>query len=110
MNNRELAAEFLRCFCAGDIDGLASLMTDDFQFTGPLFSFESKGAYLDCLRRDPPDKCEYRVISLTEGPDSVSIYYDYKTSTQTITIAQLFSFREHKISEVLLVFDGRGFA
>ncbi len=31
----------------------------------------------------------------------------YKKSGQIITIAQLFKFKEHKISEIFLVFDGR---
>ena len=78
MSNREVAMEFLRCFCAGDVDGLASLLAEDFQSNGPFYNFSSAEEYLDSLRNDPPEQCGYRVLSLTEGGDSVSIYYDYE--------------------------------
>ena len=109
MNNREVAMEFLRCFCAGDVSGLVSLLAADLRFIGPFHQFSSSNAYLDCLKNDPPEKCGYRVLSVTESGDSVSVYYDYEKSDRAITIAQLFKFKNQKISEILLVFDGRGF-
>ena len=66
--------------------------------------------HMDSLKNDPPEKCGYRVLSVTESENSVSIYYNYEKSGGAITIAQLFKFKNQKISEVLLVFDGRGFA
>jgi hypothetical protein len=110
MKNREVAMEFLKCFCAGDINGLVPLLAEDLQFTGPFHHFSSSNAYLDSLKNDPPEKCGYRVLSVTESGDSVSIYYDYEKSDGAITIAQLFTFKNQKIREILLVFDGRGFA
>ncbi len=109
MENREVAMEFLRCFCAGDINGLVPLLAEDLQFTGPFHHCSSSDAYLDSLKNDPPEQCGYRVFSVMEGGDSVSIYYDYEKSDGAITIAQLFTFKKQKISEILLVFDGRGF-
>ena len=44
-----------------------------------------------------------------ESGDRVSIFYDYERRDRTMTIAQLFTFENQKIDEVLLVFDGRGF-
>ena len=32
-SNGDLALQFLKTFCAGDIDALAPLLTDDLQFT-----------------------------------------------------------------------------
>ena len=109
MSNREMAMEFLKCFCAGDIDGLAPLLADDLRFKGPLHEFNLSGAYLQSLRDDPPDKCSYRVLSLTQAADHVSIYYDYEKDDGALTVAQLFGFANGKISEILLVFDSRGF-
>jgi hypothetical protein len=109
MNNRDVAMEFLRCFCAGDINGLVPLLAEDLQFKGPFYQFSSSDAYLDSLKNDPPEKCGYRVFSVMESGDSVSIYYDYEKSDGSITIAQLFTFKNQKIREILLVFDGRGF-
>ncbi len=102
--------EFLRCFCAGDVNGLASLLADDLRFKGPFHEFNSSKAYVDALTTDPPGKCGCVALSVTENADSVSIYYDYERGDRTITIAQLFKFKKRKISEILLVFDGRGFA
>ncbi len=110
MENREVAMEFLRCFCAGDINGLVPLLAEDLQFTGPFHHCSSSDAYLDSLKNDPPEQCGYRVFSVMEGGDSVSIYYDYEKSDGALTIAQLFTFKNQKIGEILLVFDGRGFA
>ncbi len=110
MNNRDVTMEFLRCFCAGDINGLVPLLAEDLQFTGPFHHLSSSDAYLDSLKNDPPEKCGYRVLNVMESGDSVSIYYDYEKSDGAITIAQLFTFKNQKIREILLVFDGRGFA
>lgn len=110
MNNRDVAMEFLRCFCAGDINGLVPLLAEDLQFKGPFYQFSSSDAYLDSLKNDPPEKCGYRVLNVMESGDSVSIYYDYEKSDGSITIAQLFTFKNQKTREILLVFDGRGFA
>ena len=108
--NREAALEFLRRFCAGDVEGLHPLLDEDLQFKGPFHSFTSRDGYLDSLRSDPPEKCGFRVLSLTENEDSVAIFYDYQKVDSTLTIAQLCRFRGEKISEILLVLDGRNFA
>lgn len=105
-----MALEFLKHFCSGDVIGISTLLGDDLQFNGPFHQFSSREAYLDSLKVDPPEKCGCRVLSVTENGDSVSVYYDYEKCDKTITIAQLFKFRNQKISEILLVFDGREFA
>ncbi len=108
MNNREVAMEFLRCFCAGDVNGLTVSLAEDLQFKGPFYQFSSRDAYVDVLKNDPPEPCGYQVLSITESGDSVSIFYDYEKRDGAVTIAQLFKFRHHKIHEIFLVFDGRG--
>jgi len=110
MNNCDVAIKFVKCFCAGDVDALAPLLTPDLKFKGPFFNFDSADAYLNSLKNGPLEKCGYQMLSITEGKDSVSINYDYEKSDRTIAIAQLFKFSNQKIQEILLVFDGRGFA
>ena len=56
--------EFLRCFCAGDINDLVPLLADDLHFIGPFHRFSSSAAYLDSLKHDPPEKSDYRVLSV----------------------------------------------
>lgn len=106
MNHREIAEKFIACFCAGDIDGLATLLADDLRFTGPFFRFDSSNAYLDSLRNDPPEPGSYRLLSVTEDSDAVSVFYEYDKNGRPMTIAQLFGFRNGRISDILLVFDG----
>jgi hypothetical protein len=57
----------------------------------------------------PPEACEYKVLSVTENEDSVAVFYEYQKPERIMQIAQLFQFKDRKIHEVLLVFDGRGF-
>jgi len=107
MTNRDIALEFLRCFCAGNVAGLAPLLASNLRLRGPLYRFDSRDSYLDSLKNDPPERCTYQVLSVTESEDSVSIYYDYEKRDRTLTIAQLFRFENQRISNILLVFDGR---
>lgn len=102
--------EYLKCFCAGDIDGLGPLLAADLSFTGTFHTYGSASEYLCSLRSDPPEKCEYNVLSVTENKDSVAVFYEYQKPERLMQIAQLFKIRDHKIHEVLLVFDGRAIA
>ena len=108
MNKREVVLEFLSCFCNGDIDALEPLLAEDLRFTGPFHRFDCRDAYIGSLKEDPPEKTGYRVLSLAESGDDVCVFYDYEKSDQSVTIAQLCKFKDRKIGEILLVFDGRG--
>jgi len=110
MSNKDLAIEFVKRFCAGDIDGLESLLADDARLKGPLHQFASRDDYLDALRRDPPEKGGYRLLSVAESDESVSVFYEYRKASGAMTVAQLFGFRGRRISEILVVFDGRALA
>ena len=108
MTNREVVLEFLRRFCSGEVDGLESLLAEDLQFSGPFHHFGSRYAYIQSLKDEPPEKCGCRVLSLAESGEDVCVFYEYEKSDQSITVAQLCKFKDRKISEILLVFDGRG--
>jgi len=109
VDNRDVALEYLRCFCAGNIDGLEPLLAANLTFEGTFHSYGSATDYLDSLRSDPPEKCQYRVLSITESEDSVAIFYEYQKPDRNIKIAQLFRIRDTQIQDVLLIFDGTGF-
>lgn len=110
MTNREIATEYLRRFCAGDIAGLAYLLAHDVRFTGPFHTFYSSTDYLDSLRHDPPEQCGHKILSITENEDAVAVFYEYQKPDKPITIAQLFKIKNEKITETLLIFDGRSLA
>ncbi len=107
MSHREQAVEFVRRFAAGDVDGLEPLLAEDLQLAGPYLQVKSRAAYLEALRRDPPEPCGVRVLSVTDNGDTVAVFYEYEKRDMTLTIAQLFRFSDQRISEIRLVFDGR---
>ena len=107
MSNREVAIDFVNRFCSGDAPGLGALLADDFHLQGPLFEFTSKRDYLDSLARDGLERASYQILSIAEGPDTVSIFYEYQKAAGPITIAQRFGFNDGLIADILLVFDSR---
>ena len=107
MSDREQALEFVRRFAAGDVDGLEPLLSEDLQLEGPYLQVESRAAYLETLRREPPEPCGVRMLSVTDNGDTVAVFYEYQKRDMTLTIAQLFRFSDQQISEIRLVFDGR---
>lgn len=110
MTNREIALEYIRRFCAGDIEGLEPLLASNVNFTGTFHSFGSANEYLASLRSDPPEKCQYSILSITENTDSVALFYEYEKLNGVMQIAQLFKMSGHQINEILLIFDGRAIA
>jgi hypothetical protein len=65
MTNQEIVKEYLKCFCAGDISGIEPLLSNDLSFTGTLYTYRSREEYLDSLKNDPPEKCGFKILSLT---------------------------------------------
>ncbi len=75
-SNRETAMAFLEFVCAENIEGLTFLLNESLQVSGPLHEFDSRTQYLDSLRADPPDPSNYQVLNVTEGEDSVAVFYE----------------------------------
>lgn len=109
MDNRDIALEYIKSFCNANINALETLLADDLQFKGPFHTFNSSKDYLESLRNDPPEKCQYNILSITENRESVVLFYEYLKSDRTILIAQMFKINDQKIKDILLVFDAREF-
>lgn len=109
-SNRDTVMAFLECFYGGNIEGLAFLLDEGLQVRGPLKRFSSRVQYLDSLKAEPPEVSDYAVLSVTEGDDSVAVFYNYGKSSGTLTVAQFFRFNNHLITEMRLVFDTDGMA
>lgn len=105
MNNREVALDYIRHFCDGDVEGLKPLLADKLRFNGTFHSYNSAEEYLEGLREDPPEKCQYCILSITENSDSVAVFYDYEKKNGVLKIAQLFKVSGRHIHEILLIFD-----
>lgn len=105
MTKQQIVRKYLSCFCNGDIKGIEPLLATNLVFRGPLYSFDSREAYLAGLRNDPPEKCGYDILSITGNKDSVAVFYDYQKPDRVIRIAQLFRIQNQKISETIVIFD-----
>lgn len=101
LNNREVAEEFVRCFCRADVPALESLLSDNLRFNGPLLQCSSKSEYLAALSGNlEPDPAYTLDASFSDG-DRAAAFYQY----QGKSIAQLFVCNEGKIVETTVVFD-----
>ena len=108
MVNREVALSFVELFCAGDLEGLESILSDQLSVKGPYLSTNSRQDYLEALNVDPPVKAPFRILSVSEGDDGqVAIFWEYLKEQRPVTIGQLFTIRRHQVVKVLLVFDAR---
>jgi ketosteroid isomerase-like protein len=105
MTARQLALRFIRTFAAGDVDALAPLLSEDLEVTGPYLHTTSRAQYLSALRKDPPQSCSIRILTVTDKADSVSVSYDYVKPDRTLTIAQRFTIRDKRICEMRVLFD-----
>lgn len=105
MTHREIALEYLKCYCNGHIEGLEPLLSPNLKFKGTLHAFDSFEAYMAGLRIDPPLFCRYELQQIVEDQQSVAIFYKYLKPGGAIQIAQLFKICDEQIAEILLVFD-----
>ena len=110
MTSTDLALTFIERFCTGDVDGLEPLLAEDLHFTGPLFTFTSRAAYLDSLHADPLEPAPYTVLDVLTGMNSVAVFYTIDKPEGILTLAQRFHVEQSQIAEILLVFDARLFA
>jgi len=109
MTNKDVAVLFVQNFCESKIDLLGPLLTETFRLSGPFFECQSREEYLQKLKEHPPEEAIFNIINCFEDGEQVCLVYDYTKAASTTTIAQLFQFRDQKISEIQLIFDGRGF-
>ena len=105
-DSRRLALAFVERFCSGDVDGLEALLHPELEFTGPLFRFDSRRDYLDCLRADPPQPGGCRVLAVSADPEAAAVFYEYQRTNGALAVAQWFRIDGGRIRETRLVFDG----
>ena len=104
MTHKETALQYVQCFAGRDIDGLGSLLAEGLRFTGPDLRVDSRAAYLDALRHDPPDRCDAAILSVTGEGDEVVVFYELLKPGGKLTVAQWFGFGAKGIHETRLVF------
>lgn len=110
MTPRELAEKYMDCvFKTGNLEELKNILSDDLQFRGPFFNFDSAESYVDSLRNDPPVDFEYEIIkSYADDSSACLVYYFSKPGVSTY-MTQTFETMDGKISSILLIFDTGAF-
>jgi hypothetical protein len=106
-SQKQTAIDYLENFCKGKIQELAKLIHDDFTFSGPFISFDSKEGYLNSLQDDLPKNYAVEILSSFADNDEVALIYNFSKPGVSTPMAQYFKFKDGKICASLLIFDTR---
>jgi hypothetical protein len=109
MSNAEIFRTYLARFTSGDRDGAAELLTEDFQFHGPMLQSEGKAAFLAGSAGLCPIMRGADVRRQWEEGDELCSIYDFKIETPagagSIPMAEWNTFRDGKLASTRLIFD-----
>ena len=108
-NHKDIAIQYLEHFCKGETEALAALIHDDFSFSGPFISFDSKEGYIASLMEDPPRNYSIEILNAFAEGDDVALFYNFSKPGISTPMAQVFKFNNDKICASLLIFDTRVF-
>ena len=110
MRPLELAQKYMDIvFSTGDFDQLRNILSDDLQFSGPFFNFDSADNYVNSLRNDPPENFEYEIIKSYADSSSACLVYQFSKPGVSTTMIQTFETIDGKICSILLIFDTGAF-
>ncbi len=110
MTPLELAEKYMNCvFKTRDFEELKTILSDDLQFGGSFYNFESADQYINSLRNDPPEDFEYEIIKRYADTSSACLVYQFSKPGVSTCMAQVFETTDGKISRILLIFDTGAF-
>jgi hypothetical protein len=110
MTPLDLALKYMEIFFTGsDFEEFNHILTQDFQFQGPFYQFDSALSYINALKYDPPKACEYQIIKSYENDSSACLVFQFSKPGILVKMAQTFEIRDGKISQTLLIFDTKEF-
>ena len=92
---------------AGDFDGLAALLADDFAFRGAIDSADGPEAFIALIRRNARafDGARFAdVRRVVDGDRAVSLY-DFELGGVSVPMAEAFEVRDGRIARIDLIFD-----
>ncbi len=96
-------------FGGGNPHELARILTPDCHFSGPWLQCDSATAYMDAMNEDPPTAFDYQIIAKVVDGNRVALFYHFRKANIETPMAQLFTTRDDRICDILLVFDTRVF-
>ena len=105
MTPLELAEKYMDCvFEKGNLEELRNILSDDLQFRGPYFNFDSADDYVNSLRNDPPQGFEYEIIKCYADDSSACLVYIFSKPGVSTPMTQTFETMDGKIKSILLIF------
>jgi ketosteroid isomerase-like protein len=109
MSNAEIFRTYLARFTAGDRDGAAELLTEDFDFHGPLQHSRGKAEFFEGSAALVPIMRGAEVHRQWEDGDEVCSIFDFTIETPagstSIPMAEWSTFRDGKMASSRLIFD-----
>jgi len=100
---------YLGAFTANDTERAAALLTDDFEFDGPMMQTSGKSAFLEGAAQLGPIVRGYRMIRQFEDGDDVCSIYDFEVETPVgkgaIRMSEWSTVRDGKLASSRLIFD-----
>lgn len=102
----ELVTRYHRAWTSGDIEGAMDCVADDITCRAPGVDLVGKDAYRGFIAGFAPRLTGIGDIAeLTAGDRVALFYYPQTAATSTAPAAELFTVRDGKIAESVLIFD-----
>ena len=109
MSNTDVFRSYLERFTAGDVDGAAELLADDFTFVGPILQANDKAEFLAGSSGLGPIVRGCDIHRQWADGDEVCSIYDFKIETPagagSIPMAEWSVIRNGKLVSSQLLFD-----
>jgi ketosteroid isomerase-like protein len=105
-----LVDEYYARWASGDPDRLRAILTDDFQFRGPMDQAQGPDAFIEVVRRNAP---AFGAVSfadvrrVVDGARAVNLY-TFVAGPASVPMAEAFETRGDRIARVDLYFDPSG--
>jgi ketosteroid isomerase-like protein len=97
---------------AGDFEGLAGLLTEDFAFRGAMDSADGPAGFVALIRRNAPafQGARFANVRRVVDADRAVSLYDFELGELSVPMAEAFEVRDDRIARVDLYFDPAHFA
>jgi ketosteroid isomerase-like protein len=109
MSSAAVVRTYLDAFASGDLDGVASLVTDDFSFAGPILQSEGKAAFIEGSRTAQAIAAGYTMLRQFEDGDEVVSIYEFEVGPPAtpgkVLMTEWNTIRGGKLASTRLVFD-----
>ncbi|MGH8302198.1 MAG: nuclear transport factor 2 family protein [Steroidobacteraceae bacterium] len=104
-----LVNNYLTAYTSGDVERTVALLTDDFEFRGPMSELHGKEAFSAVVAHVAPLARGHRVLRQWEDGDDVSTLYEFDVAPPTgevsVRVSEWNTVRDGKLASSLVIFD-----